>query len=1005
MPFSKSLAQISNSNTPVLNHPDYNFTRYNSENGLPQNSVNDLLLDKNHFLWIATHNGLVRFDGQRFRVYNSSNTPVLRSNRFPLLSESTDGRVLIKSSFDDSVIYTVTPGYDVIKEKELTRLQKKLISYHSNGIFDFDRLVAKLAARQPSQLQFSDRLYHSEVFWIFNDHEVVIKYLDDYYYVNSLEPCIRKLAWKPDIAGNTKGFVIGDLFCLAAPGGYFAFYKHGMPVGIRPDTSVLRLFKGYEKMNVVQFYLHVKGGRTILRRNNDFYYLLVSGSRLHEMPLFSNLSFLENQPICSLEFDSASKILFLGSQVTGLVVVRPRLFHCIGFNSKDYSNNSFMAIRPLSNHRILTSNGILDCQDPGKDRLFANDEKIDRYCIFQSRDGEFWCSKDKRLLRSDPGFLNPVPVDSSELDSYITCMTEDSGGVYWISTLHSLLKWERGKLRNVLAGYPPFVDHTIESIADIAPQELWIATRNGLFAFNKTTERIDPKPLLPDTYVRTIFKDREGGLYVGTYGSGFFRYWNGRFISLALDPQKYLATAHAFLEDGNGFLWISTNHGLFEVSKADLQLTAGNGSIQPFIYYYDRSSGFETNEFNGGCNPAAVHDSSGHFYFPSMDGVVCFSPDSCHPDLPDRPLFIDAFQVDSVPLDYHHNISINPDFNRIVVQVSTPFYGAGENLQIEYSFNNTAWYLVNPDGKIIFNRLPYGKYTFHIRKKNGWGKDNYFTFTIPFEVLPHWYNMPLYWLILWAGFLLLVLRIRTKFLRTQNMRLQMKVDQRTFELEKSILIRENLFSVIMHDLRSPMNGQNLLIEHLYKQHEKLGPAEMDHILFELLNSNKNILRFSSDFLVWYDSQKEDFAVNKSSLLLRPFVDAILQFYYPIGERMGLSVTCEVDPRLKTTTDEHLLGIVLRNIIDNAIKNTSSGGIHLTAYLQDGRVAISIRDTGRGMTSNEIKNLTDPYFQMGKKTGESFGYRFIREFSHLLGAELSISSNPGFGTTVVVSLDA
>jgi signal transduction histidine kinase len=1004
-PFSITQAQIDVSTAPDATPRDYNFTQYNSENGLPQNSVNDLLLDKNDFLWIATHNGLVRFDGHQFRVYNTANTPILQSNRFPLLSETIDRRVLVKSSFDDSVIYYVTPTYDIAKEETFTRLQKKLISYHSNGVFDYGKLLANFSTGDTAQTAFLYQLYRSGYFWVFNDHEIVINYLDNFYYVNSREIRIRKLPRKFDAGGSPKGFVINDVFCIAEAGGRFSFFKQGKSLDIAPDTCVARLFEGYEKMNAVQFFLHVKGRSTILRRHNDYYSLKIEGARLSATALFKELNFLENQPIYSVEFDSLSKILFLGSQNNGLIVVKPRWFHTLGFSSIDYSNNSFMALELLPNHRILTNNGILEPQRTGQNRLFANDEKPDRYCIFKARDGSLWYSKDKKLWRSDPNFTHAVPIDSSLMESYVTCLAEDTGGVYWISTLHSLLKWEKGQLHNVLKSYPPFMDHTIESIAEIAPQKLWIATRNGLYAFDKATQKIDPAPLLPNTYVRTIFKDREGGLWIGTYGSGYYSYWNGRFYPMPLDPQKYLATAHAFLEDRKGFLWISTNHGLFKVRRADLELTGRNQPMQPFLYYYDRSSGLTTNEFNGGCNPAALEDSTGHFYFPSMNGIVRFSPDSCHSELPDKPVYVDEFRVDSVPMEYRNNLTIPPDFDRIVVQISSPFYGARENLQVEYSLGHDSWYPVNPDGKIVINRLPFGKYSFEIRKKNGWGKNNYAAINIPFEVLRHWYNKPVYWVIAWIGFLWLVLLIRTRFLRSQNIRLQTKIDQRTFELEKSTLIRENLFSVIMHDLRSPMNAQNLLVEYLYKQHDKLNREDRDQVLFELLESNKNILRFTSDFLVWYDSQKDDFTVNKSPLFVRPFIEGILHFYQPITERKQLGLSFEADKDLTVMTDEHLLGIILRNIIDNAIKNTNTGGIYLRAHLRDGKVAISVRDTGKGMTLNEIDQLTSARPKRGEAVGQSFGYRLIREFSQLLGANLSISSQPGSGTVVTITLDA
>ncbi|HSC38554.1 MAG TPA: two-component regulator propeller domain-containing protein, partial [Chitinophagaceae bacterium] len=90
---------------PGLTGPgDYLVKQYNSESGLPQNSAKDLLLDQKKFLWIATEDGLVRFDGQRFRVYNTANTPILKSNRFSVISETPQHEVLLGSSYDRNEI-------------------------------------------------------------------------------------------------------------------------------------------------------------------------------------------------------------------------------------------------------------------------------------------------------------------------------------------------------------------------------------------------------------------------------------------------------------------------------------------------------------------------------------------------------------------------------------------------------------------------------------------------------------------------------------------------------------------------------------------------------------------------------------------------------------------------------------------------------------------------------------------------------------------------------------
>ncbi len=238
---------------------------------------------------------------------------------------------------------------------------------------------------------------------------------------------------------------------------------------------------------------------------------------------------------------------------------------------------------------------------------------------------------------------------------------------------------------------------------EVLPGEIWIATRNGMYAYDIAAGKVRGKPILPDVYVRSIFKARDNSIWIGTYGNGFFKYEGGRFVPLPLDPKKYLATAHTFLEDDLGFFWISTNHGIFQIRKEDLDLAANGNSGSYFIYYYDKSYGFNTNEFNGGCNPAALKGPEGDFYFPSLNGIVYFHPDKIPADFPGNAILIDDITADSVNQADKQAIRVRPDFNHLVVDVSTPFYGLEDNLRLEYKLDpiDDTWNPVNRDGKIV----------------------------------------------------------------------------------------------------------------------------------------------------------------------------------------------------------------------------------------------------------------------------------------------------------------
>jgi len=1004
-------AQNGGSDLTLADRNNYDIKQYNSENGLPQNSATGLLLDKNNFLWITTQNGLVRFDGRRFRIYDKSNTPAIRSNRFSVIAESSQKEVLLGSSFDPSEIYKVGPDYKVVTDTLRTHIPHKFLHINSKGIFDCTPLFKYYArARNGIDTVFLNGLCSSETFVILNDNEIVVRdSLNEWYYLNNVTAAVNKLpvGFKN---GGAHVFFLDGIFCVFSESGEWRFFKHGRETALQVDKTLADLLKQAFSMPGLALRIGPGGDQVIIRLQNDIYELSLHNGVLRAALIFQNLKILDKLIATSFLYDKKNQRLFIATVTTGFIIVTKRSFTTVTFNSTDRLNNAFKAFLLLPGEKILTQNGILD-KSNGKDHhLFKGDWRPDGNCFYKARDRTIWISKDKRLHIYDSVFSRELAADSLPLDSYIGCIIEDARHTIWVSTLTSLLKIEGGKLKYVFKQYPPFVNHNIESIAEVSPGILWIASRDGMYVYDIAKGHIDEKPVLPHVYARNIYKARDNGIWVATYGNGYYKYQKGKFIALPMDPQNYLSTPHTFLEDDSGYFWINTNHGLFRARKKDLDDFTSSRNDSLYYYYFDKSYGFNTNEFNGGCNPASQKDDEGNFYFPSLDGIVYFNPDRVHFDMPDSEIFVDDFFVDSLKLDHRQRLSIQPNFHRIIVDITTPFYGLEENLKLEYTLESTGgkWYPVNRDGRITINRLPYGRYELSIRKNNGSGGDRFTHMAIAFEVLPHWYKTWVFYslLALAAGSLLFFLyRLRTRILLQQNIRLQMKVDERTSELEQSTILKERLLSVIMHDMRSPMFSQALMIDHLHRNYHKFSGQELNELFFMLKDSSNKICQFSTDFLVWYDSQKQGFSIKRENIALLDFVKETTALYSSIALRKGLYFNCDIPSGLVLTSDRNILAIVVRNLVDNAVKYTGSGSVGVSARQKNGHIQIQVKDTGQGMTDYKIAEITSFSEKNTNGTVSTFGYRFIMELVQKLNAEVDIDSAPARGTTVVVSFKA
>lgn len=331
-------------------------------------------------------------------------------------------------------------------------------------------------------------------------------------------------------------------------------------------------------------------------------------------------------------------------------------------------------------------------------------------------------------------------------------------------------------------------------------------------------------------------------------------------------------------------------------------------------------------------------------------------------------------------------------------------------MRLEYKMDpiGERWYPVEAGGKIIINRLPYGKYALHIRKMNGWGNGNFARVSIPFEVLPNWYNMGWFRVLMAVTFVLLVLlsfRLRNRFLLLQNIRLQRKVEERTEELEQSTLIKDQLLSVIMHDLRSPLFSMSLLISHLGENFKHMKAEEVEDLLRQLESSSRGISQFSTDFLTWYNSQMNGLTIRKEPIELETFVRETGVFYKDIADRKRLTLDYQTMPGLIIYSDRNILAVILRNIIDNAIKYTRTGGVSVGTGEKDGQILVTVSDTGAGMTAEKIAEILS-YSENGPVlVTTSFGYRFITQLTQKLDGELHIDSEPGKGTVVTMSFRA
>ncbi|MHA4808929.1 ligand-binding sensor domain-containing protein [Flavitalea flava] len=981
--------------------PDYSVINYNSDKGLPQNSINDMAFDRNGFLWMTTEMGIVRFDGRNFREYNMGNSPTLLSNRCFLIGLAEgSGKILIEPLFGSHRILTVTADYQ-LEEDSLLSANPYQSNRLNNRIFSFTNIYKKWGggAGPADYGRLLDDLGHKGDLFTVSEKQAYIRKDSTCYYLDENTAGIRLL---PEISGSAPKlqFMVGDLFFSVDRLNRLYAYKEGrlqknISISI-PLQQILGQARVAGPYPIQATFEAIRDTRhSFLVYKGNILLLHLRNGLLDFETLAGNTSIRD---ISSLIYDDGYGILYIGTATSGLYILKKHQFERLAFTSDNYAINSLYAQVELPDGRILTSSGILNRHSPVNK---PSPGVYDPYSFLQSSDGYIWYSSYSSLRRTDTGLHAPVTV--AYLGGWLSSIIEATNKDILYSSQHALFRL-RGKDVTTLLDHPALLqDADILVIREMSPGELWIGTASGLFSYDLVLGTLRRQPGLEKTSVRVIYKDPDGSIWIGTYGQGFYKYEKGRFLKMPMDRMNNLSTVHCFKKDKHGYFWLPTNKGLFRVAKKELDSYASGNKENVFYYYFDKSSGFSINEFNGGCTACGIVTRDGHFSLPSLDGLIQFDPDSI-PIVPaNHPIFIDRIIMDDKKVSASDRFEQDQDSGPLVFAIASPYFGNPANLHLEYSIPelDSKWQPVNDDEKLVLTGLHSGHYTLTVRKQESYGRYSYKK--VRWTILPYWYETIWFRLLtavvaIGMFFLIFWLRYARQVKRAEQ--LEQKVAERTQALSESNDVKEKMIAIILHDLRSPLRFLNILAIHIAENYEKVSRTELAEMLLKFRNATHDLYEFTQDFLVWTNAQKEGFVVRQERIVLREIVGEIVSLYEPGADIRNNIVFNLIPPAITLVSDTHILKLIIRNLADNANKYTLNGEIKIEAAQDAATVRITITDTGRSMEKDLITQILNYTYQSEIDNG-GFGYKIILELLARIQGELNIDTPGGTGNRITL----
>jgi len=459
------------------------------------------------------------------------------------------------------------------------------------------------------------------------------------------------------------------------------------------------------------------------------------------------------------------------------------------------------------------------------------------------------------------------------------------------------------------------------------------------------------------------------------------------------------------LSDTNNNLWLTTRHGLYHLNPKT-----------GFLRHYDQKDGMDFDLFVG---QSAYQDASGNFYFGGNDGLVRFHPDSIYPNRFPPPVQLTRFQLfnkavyprdsDGIlkqAIQYTNHVVLRHDQNVLTFDYVALSYKNTQKHQYAYWLENFEpdWQFVNDQKSVTYTNLDPGEYTLHIKAANADGIWSQQERQLQLTILPPWYwawwSKTLYALAL-VGILYFIYRFQLQ------RRLEQAEAQRLQELDS---FKTRLYTNITHEFRTPLTVISGMADQV---------LENPKVWFQ---DGLSMIKRNSQQLLSLVNQMLDLSkLEAGTLPVHLVQDDIIKYLkyltesfhsYAETKNIRLHLLPELD-ELTMDYDPEKVQAIFSNLVSNAIKFTPEGGdvyikIQQEQLAQKPCCKIRISDTGAGISEEQLPYIFDRFYQADDSAtrqaeGTGIGLALTKELVQLLGGSIDVKSQLEKGTEFTVWL--
>lgn len=727
--------------------PEYIIDHWETEDGLPENSATAMAQTADGYLWFGTYKGLVRFDGLRFEVFNTVNTPALTDSGIVNLYLDKAERLWV-STFKGMAV----------REKGVWRS----IGVADGWVGGYVRTFAErptggmlVTTFDGAVLEFTDGQFRRLPPPPGDAGAGAMGACDDEgtWWVSKVDRVARWEEGRWTTAAGGAKELRGFLTARSGEGHLWVLQSRLM-VKVSKQAVIERrelrgpigeLWSGFEDS---------RGNLWLCTLGQGMYRLSPDGG-CRQWTTENGLSY----DTVRFVFEDREGNMWVGTSGGGLMRFRPRRVHSI----KALDGRVEPVVRSVSS---TAQGGILvGAYADGLIRL-SGDARTNIpsaglgyvHSVLEDRRGREWTGTwTAGLFRTDGPIPQRVPTEFTP-GMNITALFEDSAGRVWVGDGHgvSVLDGEVWRVLGPSEGLPP---SGVCSFAEDERGRMWVSNLTGVFRLeNDRFEEVKSPGGAPIADI-TCFKTEAGGtVWMGSRTTGLLRWREGRLDRVESRLGRAGSSISGILADHSGIWWLATNYGIIRVSRAQLDNVADGRAASADFLLLGIEDGMATIECTSERQPVCTTDTRGRLWFATVKGVAMIDPATFRLNTVAPPVRIDSiayarpssrgdsaseegfgFKVAALA---DPDLRLPPGCRRLEFKYTALSFTDPAKVRFEYQLEgrDEAWVDGGHQRSAVYTDVPPGEYRFRVRACNNDGLWNTESASLTLAVAPFYWQ-------------------------------------------------------------------------------------------------------------------------------------------------------------------------------------------------------------------------------------------------------------------------